>query len=1297
MLKKTFVVAIVSGLFCLSFLVKMTNSSLPVEYFFSTNRSDSILSARNENQSYTHSPQFHHHQQVFQENTPFLPSLNPTNTILNTDTDGDGVLDINDLDNDNDRILDTDEGCQTIMGTIDFSSWNTNSTQQTFSDVTAGIDVRVTFTNNGNGSYGASSPAFDATSGGFAGAVDDIGILWDPPNNNSSLVTINLEFFEIGTTNPVSVQGLSTLVTDIDNDNVTNGAASQRIDEVTVSAFNGGINTGGLNLSIVNPANATFTLSGNVATGFLNTEAPSNNDNFGTLQIDHSSAIDKLVLEYEEVGNGSNPATRGIGVLGNLTYTYVDPCDPLASGNTDTDGDGVSDICDTDDDNDGITDDNECLTSSISLDFSNLTFTDSGNLGDIGDEALYSNAGVHNGVPFDMKITVIGNSDPTNLVIDIDGYFEATTSLYYSIFLLGSNIGGVASFNVEFFEAGTNNPISIAPLLTFKDFDLVSGVSESVEIETGLVYSYSLSNNPITDLVASTSTTDYNGNSGDFFRVTSTTSSLDFADENLWLSLQLLELSSFNMNLIKRSNGTGYVVNSDNFTNTPNTIILNDCNSDTDNDGIVNSKDLDSDGDGCLDVVESGGIDANNDGILDGTGFDSDGQVTGGSGGYDGITGNEYNAHQLTITSAPSNQTVTTTGQSASFNVVASAESATSYNNGAPIYGTTGNANAGIQYQWYLGNPNASGTALSNGGVYSGTSTATLNISNSTGLIGNEYFVVVTHSDNACLSEIRSALLSNPCDAVASGNTDTDGDGVSDICDTDDDNDGITDENEGCFECNGNAFLNGDFETGPFPNPGGFIQAPEQNVEGWLTTAPNNRIEIWASGHSGVASQNGGHHAEINASHFAQLYQQVCTNPGAQISWSVWHRGRSGVDVAVVKIGDDILTSPIQATMTTGNTSWVQYSGVYTVPANQRNTYFIFEAVSTASGSAGAGNFIDNIVIQEISAGVCLDTDSDGIPDAKDLDSDGDGCLDVVESSGTDANNDGILDGTGFDSDGQVTGGTGGYDGITGNEYNAHQLTITTAPSNQTKNTGESTSFSIVAQADAATSYNNGTPLYATPGNANSGTNYQWYLGNPNTTGTPITNGGVYSGATTATLNISDVTNLNGTQYCVVVTHDNNVCIEEIHCAILTVNTDEICNDGQDNDGDGLIDCADDDCAPVIADVTVTGLSCPITYNGQIVITATTNTGTLSYSITNEPNYQSSNIFSNLGPGQYTVRVQNSVGCTATYTASIVMIDVPNCIEICDDGIDNDGDGLIDCDDTDCQGVGNATTIDNQE
>ncbi|MED4953667.1 Ig-like domain-containing protein [Paenibacillus macerans] len=56
--------------------------------------------------------------------------------------------------------------------------------------------------------------------------------------------------------------------------------------------------------------------------------------------------------------------------------------------------------------------------------------------------------------------------------------------------------------------------------------------------------------------------------------------------------------------------------------------------------------------------------------------------------------------------------------------------------------------------------------------------------------------------------------------------------------------------------------------------------------------------------------------------------------------------------------------------MTDGNTQWGYYSGTYTVPAGQTVTRFGFEAVSSANGNVGAGNFVDDIFLGTAPCGV---------------------------------------------------------------------------------------------------------------------------------------------------------------------------------------------------------------------------------------------------------------------------------------------------------------------------------------
>jgi hypothetical protein len=148
-------------------------------------------------------------------------------------------------------------------------------------------------------------------------------------------------------------------------------------------------------------------------------------------------------------------------------------------------------------------------------------------------------------------------------------------------------------------------------------------------------------------------------------------------------------------------------------------------------------------------------------------------------------------------------------------------------------------------------------------------------------------------------------------------------------------------------------WTNGSFEEGPdLPDPVDFNNTDQNNVNGWSTTATDELIELWASGFTDsglppVISQSGGFHAEINATQDAALYQRICTTPNAELTWSIWHRGRAGVDVARVRIGSDLSTAVQVKEMQTSNfagyvndngdvadaNGWIQYSGTYTVPA----------------------------------------------------------------------------------------------------------------------------------------------------------------------------------------------------------------------------------------------------------------------------------------------------------------------------------------------------------------------------
>lgn len=123
------------------------------------------------------------------------------------------------------------------------------------------------------------------------------------------------------------------------------------------------------------------------------------------------------------------------------------------------------------------------------------------------------------------------------------------------------------------------------------------------------------------------------------------------------------------------------------------------------------------------------------------------------------------------------------------------------------------------------------------------------------------------------------------------------------------------------------------------------------------------------------APAEGDQFVELNCSSPGALYQDVLTQPGATLYWSLNHAGRLGIDTMSVLISNVAnipdgwnpsggnygnLAGDVQAEISDGKGEWGYYTGSYTVPEGQYVTRFYFAAKSSA-GSLGAGNLLDNI------------------------------------------------------------------------------------------------------------------------------------------------------------------------------------------------------------------------------------------------------------------------------------------------------------------------------------------------
>lgn len=246
--------------------------------------------------------------------------------------------------------------------------------------------------------------------------------------------------------------------------------------------------------------------------------------------------------------------------------------------------------------------------------------------------------------------------------------------------------------------------------------------------------------------------------------------------------------------------------------------------------------------------------------------------------------------------------------------------------------------------------------------------------------------------------------------------TDTDGDGIVDLTDIDDDNDGVLDavESPSCFYTATEAATIAIVST-PLPNDDGVnVNLPFMH-DGVATNlaASNNVIEI---------------NQAVNG---AIIYN--IEYPTAVKLTSISHYGTTFGTSATAKIQgsndkiiwDELMTA---ATAATANPK------TFTINNNATNSYRYYRIVKVAGTTTPAITTYEISSIQNTAdynpsahpKSICIDAniDNDGIPPHHDLDTDGDGCSDSVEAgntvftsnntttfnTGTDANQNGLLD-----------------------------------------------------------------------------------------------------------------------------------------------------------------------------------------------------------------------------------------------------------------------------------------------
>ncbi len=510
--------------------------------------------------------------------------------IICPDTDGDGVPDATDLDDDNDGILDavedansdgdnnpltdpTDVDGDGYPNHLDIDADNDGLPDNVEAQTTDGYippnddDAETLLENNGvNSAYPNGLDPVNTDNATTPDYLDeDSDNDWVPDNNEGN----DFNFDGIPDQTPTG--------TDADGDGLDDGYEG--------SDINDGFD---VNDEIDNPAN-----------NLPNTD---NIDDVNYRDIDDDGdGIDTPDEDADRDGDPTNDDTDGDGIP-----DYLDPTD----GGPDTDGDGVPDSTDLDDDNDGILDSVE----DPNIDQDNDSLTDPYDLDEDGIPNHLDIDSDNDGLPDNVEAqTTIGYIAPNE--DDFDTY-EANNGVN-SAYPEGLTLVNTDGEDVEdYLDADSDNDLvpdnnegndfnfDGVPDQTFTgsdvDRDGLDDGYEGSDANDGYDVNDEI-DDPANDLPDTDGTEDVNyrdiDDDGDRF---------DTPDEDI--------------------DGDGDPTNDDtNGNGTPDYLDPNNESLDTDEDGVIDSVDLDDDNDGLLDSTEDANLDGDDDPLTDFTDSDGDG------------------------------------------------------------------------------------------------------------------------------------------------------------------------------------------------------------------------------------------------------------------------------------------------------------------------------------------------------------------------------------------------------------------------------------------------------------------------------------------------------------------------------------------------------------------------------------------------------------------------------------------------------------------------------------------------